>query len=119
MARIKAVRYKGKEFFLNHLSANDYYSEKEKITGVWHGKLADDFQLQNMPVTADVFSLFQQNLNPVTLSKLTQRTVNGGIRFYDFQWFSMTFELAMRTRVRMKAGARMRYHVVMRHAETM
>ena len=61
MARIKAVRYKGKEFFLNHLSANDYYSEKEKITGVWHGKLADDFQLQNMPVTADVFSLFQQN----------------------------------------------------------
>ena len=85
MARIKAVRYKGKEFFLNHLSANDYYSEKEKITGVWHGKLADDFQLQNMPVTADVFSLFQQNLNPVTLSKLTQRTVNGGIRFYDFQ----------------------------------
>lgn len=85
MARIKAIRYKGKEFFLNHLSVNDYYSEKEKITGIWHGALVDDFQLQNMPVASDIFSLFQQNLNPVTLSKLTQRTVNGGIRFYDFQ----------------------------------
>ena len=31
------------------------------------------------------FSLFQQNINPKTHGKLTQRTVNGGIRFYDFQ----------------------------------
>ena len=85
MARIKAVRGKGKEFFLNHLSCNDYYSEKERMAGVWHGRLAEDFEIANQTVSAEVFSLFQQDLNPVTHQKLTQRTVAGGIRFYDFQ----------------------------------
>ena len=85
MARIKAVRGKGKEFFLNHLSCNDYYSEKERMAGVWHGRLAEDFGIANQTVSAEVFSLFQQDLNPVTHQKLTQRTVAGGIRFSDFQ----------------------------------
>ncbi len=85
MARIKAVRGKGKEFFLNHLSCNDYYSEKECVEGVWHGRLAEDFGIANQTVSANIFSLFQQNINPVTRQKLTQRTVAGGIRFYDFQ----------------------------------
>ena len=85
MARIKAVRGKGKGFFLNHLSCNDYYSEKERMAGIWHGCLAEDFGIANQTVSADVFSLFQQNINPVTHHKLTQRTVAGGICFYDFQ----------------------------------
>ena len=85
MARIKAVRGKGKEFFLNHLSCNDYYSEKEHVEGVWHGALANDFGLSEQKVQAKVFSLFQQNINPLTHGKLTQRTVAGEIRFYDFQ----------------------------------
>ena len=71
MARIKAVRGKGKEFFLNHLSCNDYYSEKEHVEGVWHGALANDFGLSEQKVQAKVFSLFQQNINPETGAKLT------------------------------------------------
>ncbi len=85
MARIKATRGKGKDFFLNHLSCDDYYSEKEQITGKWHGSLAKELGLEGAEVWSKEFSLFQQNLNPVTGDKLTQRTVVGGIRFYDFQ----------------------------------
>ena len=76
MARIKAIRGKGKEFFLNHLSCNDYYSEKERMAGVWHGRLAEDFGGDIQSFSAGY---------PVTHQKLTQRTVAGGIRFYDFQ----------------------------------
>ena len=75
----------GEKFFLNHLSYNDYYSEKGRVEGIWHGRLAEDFWIANQTVSADVFSLFQQNINPVTHQKLTQRTIAGGIRFYDFQ----------------------------------
>lgn len=85
MARIKAVRGKGQEFFLNHLPCNDYYSEKERMEGVWHGCLAEDLGTANQTVSSDVFSLFQQNINSVTHHKLTQRTVAGGTRFYDLQ----------------------------------
>ena len=62
MARIKAIRGKGKEFFLNHLSCNDYYSEKERMAGVWHGRLAEDFGIANQTVSAEIFSLFQQDI---------------------------------------------------------
>lgn len=85
MVRIKATRGKGKDFFLKHLSCNDYYSEKERIIGTWNGRLADMFGLSESKVDSETFSLFQQNINPRTHGKLTQRTVNGGIRFYDFQ----------------------------------
>ncbi len=85
MARIKATRGKGKEFFLNHLSCDDYYSEGERVSGIWHGSLAGELGLEGASVESGVFSLFQQNLNPLTGEKLTQRTVEGGIRFYDFQ----------------------------------
>ena len=50
----------------------------------WHGRLAEAFWIVNQTVSVDVFSLFQQNINPVTHQKLTQRTIAGGIRFYDF-----------------------------------
>ena len=62
MARIKAIRGKGKEFYLNHLSCNDYYSEKERMAGVWHGRLAEDFGIANQTVSAEIFSLFQQDI---------------------------------------------------------
>ena len=47
--------------------------------------MANDFGLSDQRVQSEVFSLFQQKINPLTHGKLTQRTVAGGIRFYDFQ----------------------------------
>ena len=37
MTKIKAVNGAGKAFYANHLAANDYYSEKEKVIGMWSG----------------------------------------------------------------------------------
>lgn len=85
MFKIKASRSSGKDFYLKHLSANDYYSEKESITGKWKGSLAKNFDLEHSPTSPESFSAFQQNLNPATGEKLTQRTKEGSIRFYDFQ----------------------------------
>ena len=42
-ARIKATKGKGADFYRQHLSCNDYYSEHEVVKGVWRGSLAEDF----------------------------------------------------------------------------
>lgn len=85
MFKIKAQKQNGISFYENHLGANDYYSEKEKVEGVWKGSLSKEFNLQNEKVESKIFSMFQQNINPATKEKLTLRTRKGGIRFYDFQ----------------------------------
>ena len=84
-ARIKATKGKGADFYRQHLSCNDYYSEHEVVKGVWRGTLADDFQLSGKDVTQSVFSAFQQNIDPVSGKKLTARNVENAVRFYDFQ----------------------------------
>ena len=85
VTKIRATNGAGKSFYANHLSANDYYSEKEKVVGVWQGRLAYDMGMWDEKVTMEDFSLFQQNINPGTHQKLTQRTVLSGVRFFDFQ----------------------------------
>ena len=84
-AKIKATRGKGTDFYQQHLSNNDYYSEHDRVVGVWSGSLAEKFGLQGETVDPAVFSLFQQNLNPVDHSKLTPRNNPHSVRFYDFQ----------------------------------
>ena len=71
MSKIKAVNGAGKAFYANHLAANDYYSEHERIEGVWRGELSVDFKLYGATVETETFSLFQQNINPETGAKLT------------------------------------------------
>lgn len=85
MFKIKASKKAGSNFYMQHLSANDYYSEKESVTGYWKGSLAEDFNLKNKKVDAEHFSAFQKNINPETGVKLTERNKAGSIRFYDFQ----------------------------------
>ena len=84
-AKIKATRGKGADFYQQHLSNNDYYSERDRVIGVWSGNLAREFGLQGEQVSSTLFSLFQQNINPVTHSKLTPRNNPHSVRFYDFQ----------------------------------
>lgn len=84
-ARIKATHGKGSDFYIKHLSNNDYYSEHNQIEGIWKGNLSKDFGLENKKVSGEAFSLFQQNINPKTNEKLTKRDVQNSVRFYDFQ----------------------------------
>lgn len=85
MTKIRAANGGGKSFYVNHLSCNDYYSEGEKITGYWRGRLVADFGLIGSEVNSETFSLLQKNINPYTMGKLTQKNVSGGPRFFDFQ----------------------------------
>ena len=85
MTKIRATNGSGKSFYANHLCSNDYYSEHEKVQGYWRGELADAFSLQDKVVTSEEFSLFQRNVNPKTLDRLTQKNMPGGPRFFDFQ----------------------------------
>ena len=85
MTKIRASNGSGKNFYQNHLSSNDYYSEHERVDGYWLGELAEAFGLRGGVVSSEEFSLFQRNLNPKTLDKLTQKNVSGGPRFFDFQ----------------------------------
>lgn len=85
MTKIRATNGSGKSFYANHLCSNDYYSEHEKVQGYWRGELADAFDLRDKVVTSEEFSLFQRNVNPKTLGKLTQKNMPGGPRFFDFQ----------------------------------
>lgn len=32
------------------------------MAGVWHGRLAEDFGIANQTVSAEIFSLFQQDI---------------------------------------------------------
>ena len=45
VTKIRATNGAVKSFYANHLSANDYYSESEKIVGHWMGILSFDFDL--------------------------------------------------------------------------
>ena len=85
MTKIRATNGSGKSFYANHLCSNDYYSEHEKVQGYWRGELADAFSLRDKVVTSEEFSLFQRNVNPKTLVRLTQKNMPGGPRFFDFQ----------------------------------
>ena len=78
MTKIRASNDSGKSFYQNHLSSNDYYSEHERVDGYWLGELADAFGLRGGIVTDEEFSLFQRNVNPKTLGKLTQKSMTGG-----------------------------------------
>lgn len=77
MTKIRATNGSGKSFYVNHLSSNDYYSEHEKVQGYWRGELADAFGLRDKVVTSEEFSLFQRNVNPKTLDRLTQKNMPG------------------------------------------
>ena len=85
MTKIRATNGSGKSFYANHLCSNDYYSEHEKVQGYWRGELADAFGLRDKVVTSEELSLFQRNVNPKTLGRLTQKNMPGGPRFFDFQ----------------------------------
>ena len=76
----------GSTYLGNHLCANDYYSENEKVSGVWQGELARAWDIEGQRIEAGDtrFENLRVGLTPDGEEKLTQRG-GGEVRFYDFQ----------------------------------
>ena len=82
-----AKLYDGSTYLAEHLTANDYYAEKESVTGRWVGQAAERLGLAGRSIHADdeAFERLRCNLHPLTGRKLTVRTGEGRIAFLDFQ----------------------------------
>jgi len=83
MAKIR----NGSTYLGNHLRANDYYSEKEAVTGEWVGEGAGLLGIRGrkIGVKDEAFERLRCNRHPLTGRKLTARTGAGRIVFLDFQ----------------------------------
>lgn len=82
MAKIR----NGGTYLARHLSANDYYSEREEIQGVWTGQGAARLGLTSPIHPGDAaFELLRNNRTPDGAGKLTPRDGEDRIRFFDFQ----------------------------------
>ena len=83
MAKIR----NGSTYLGNHLTANDYYSEKESVEGEWTGLAAEKLGLAGRRIGAmdEAFERLRQNRHPLTGRKLTSRMGAGRIVFLDFQ----------------------------------
>ncbi len=83
MAKIR----NGSTYLGNHLTANDYYSEKESVTGEWVGLGAEPLGLAGRRIGAkdQAFESLRRNRHPLTGRRLTARLGAGRIVFLDFQ----------------------------------
>ncbi len=77
----------GSSYLGNHLAANDYYCENEHVEGKWVGKGAERLSLADKSIGKNdaAFEAVRQNLRPDGFGKLTPRTAENGVRFFDFQ----------------------------------
>ncbi len=73
MITISQIR-DGKDYLRVHLSANDYYSESEKVVGYWHGQGAEKLGLLGVEVQEEHFQAIRNNQHPFTGEKLTPRS---------------------------------------------
>ena len=74
-----------KNYFREHLSQGDYYSEKQRIAGQWFGRGAERLGLDlNAPVSEEAFLRLCDNQHPATGIKLTARQRRERRVFYDF-----------------------------------
>lgn len=74
-------------YLSRHLVANDYYSEGEKVTGVWMGRGAELLGLTGLSIGAkdEAFEALRTNRDPRNGERLTQRTGEKRIAFHDWQ----------------------------------
>jgi conjugative relaxase-like TrwC/TraI family protein len=80
MAKIR----NGSTYLSNHLSANDYYAEGERVRGVWVGRGAAELGLVE-EVRSAQFEALRSNERPGTGDALTPRTKGQRVAFFDFQ----------------------------------
>lgn len=76
----------GRTYLEGHLSANDYYSENERVTGKWVGKGAQYLGIEGDAIGPNdrAFETFRNNRLPDG-NRLTPRDGENRIRFHDIQ----------------------------------
>src|SRR6218665_1425386 len=76
----------GDGYLDNHLVANDYFNEKERVTGEWLGKGAQRLEIEGKPIDAGdkAFAAFRRN-RLLSGKKLTPRDSEDRVRFVSFQ----------------------------------
>lgn len=76
----------GATYLGDHLCANDYYCEGERVTGRWVGNLAKEWGIDDAEIggTDKIFERLRQGFTPDGREKLTQRA-GGNVRFFDCQ----------------------------------
>lgn len=76
----------GRTYLEGHLSANDYYSENERVTGKWVGKGAQQLGIAGDSIAPNdrAFENFRNNRLPDG-SRMTPRDGEHRIRFHDIQ----------------------------------
>lgn len=72
-----------KSYFEEGLSSQDYYTEKNEIIGLWHGKAIQKLGLSNEISKSD-FEKLCDNINPNTDERLTLKTNQERRVEYDF-----------------------------------
>ncbi len=77
----------GSTYLGSHLTANDYYCENEHVTGTWMGKGAELLSLSGNSIDKSdaAFESLRKNLLPDGSGRLTPRSPEKGVRFFDFQ----------------------------------
>ncbi len=77
----------GSTYLGKHLTANDYYCENEHVAGAWMGQAAEKLGLAGNAINKDdeAFESIRRNLKPDGSGRLTPRTAEQGVRFFDFQ----------------------------------
>jgi conjugative relaxase-like TrwC/TraI family protein len=84
MLRVIASR-NAKEYFVQSLKREDYYSEGQEVSGDWHGMAAEKLGLSGAVTQADFESLCDNNI-PGTDERLTQRNKSNRTVGYDFNF---------------------------------
>ena len=71
-------------YFSEHLSHDDYYTEKEQTVGRWYGKTCDSLGIQaESPVEKKQFAALCKGFHPDGQTKLTQRQKENRRCLYD------------------------------------
>jgi len=81
MAKIR----NGNSYLETHLSANDYYSEKESVSGIWVGRAAELLGIESNSISAkdEAFERLRNNQHPVSGLKLTKRSKTTRLPTFD------------------------------------
>ena len=81
MAKIR----NGGSYLETHLSANDYYSEKESVTGLWVGRAAELLGINGNEISKkdEAFERLRNNQHPLSGEKLTKRNKTTRLPTFD------------------------------------
>ena len=73
--------HSGKNYLNYHLSAIDYYSQKERTAGYWYGKAAERLGIHGLPVNPEHFEAIRTGRHPLTGERLRPRSSK--VSFHD------------------------------------